>query len=146
MNKVLAAAIAVGISGMISEPGFANEAVSSPQLATDARAANLLTPTAEVGEISQEPAYTEEAQSIDDELLIDDELPGDTEVREVEVYLRLSTEIFRYGDDNVEFQVPVRYRPSDDLSLEISPFMKYQPEDAEHDLDYGVRAAVEYRL
>ena len=35
---------------------------------------------------------------------------------------------------------------SNDLSLGISPFIKYQPEDVEPDLDYGVRAAIAYRL
>lgn len=146
MNNVLSTVIAVGILGAIALPSFANETREPELPAIASSAAHLLAQSSAVPELSQETDYTEEEEGISDELIIDDELSDEIEVREVEVYLRLSTEVFRYGDDNVEFQVPIRYSPSDDLSLEISPFMKYQPDDLNHTLDYGVRGAVQYRL
>ena len=138
MNIILATAIAVGISGAIALPTLANEDRTGLPFASKGEA-HLLTQTETESAPTTAPDFTEE------ELILEDPPPAE-EAPTVEFFLRMSTEIFRYGDDNVELQLPMRYRPSGRVNLEVSPFLRYQPEDDTHNLDYGVRAAVEYRL
>lgn len=87
MNQVLATATAVGILGATAlSQGAIAEELSFPFTISEGEAYHLI-PTSNSAQISQVMESSEEAAGIDDELLIDDELPGALEVREVEVYL-----------------------------------------------------------
>lgn len=137
---MFAAAIAAGVLVVFPLPGLARQEESLSSWPSDG-SASLLTQTAE-----EELVISQESEFNDDGFLIDEEPVAPAETADVEFYLRLSTEVFRHGDDNVEFHLPVRYAPTDRLNLEVAPFVKYQPDDDENDIDYGIRAAVEYRL
>lgn len=87
----------------------------------------------------------------DDPSLLEEEGPGDLDdaledETPVTFSLRLNTELFVNGGDLVEFLVPIRYSPSDQLALEAVPVIKYFPESTAEEFDYGIKFAVEYRL
>ncbi|MEL6352577.1 MAG: hypothetical protein AAFR58_12505 [Cyanobacteria bacterium J06627_28] len=64
----------------------------------------------------------------------------------VDVFFRFNTELFVNGGDLIEVELPIRYSPSDRLSMQASPVIKYFPENAEENFDYGFKFAVEYQL
>jgi hypothetical protein len=104
-------------------------------------------------ETSQSPTNPQDpsqpGESIDDDTidpLVEDVAEETAEGTPVRFYVRLNTELYTNGGDLVEFMLPIRYNPSDRLALEAVPVIKYFPESAEEEFDYGIKFAVEYQL
>jgi hypothetical protein len=88
-------------------------------------------------------------ESLDDDTIdpLVEDVAGETAAgTPVRFYVRLNTELYTNGGDLVEFMLPVRYNPSDRLALEAVPVIKYFPESADEEFDYGIKFAVEYQL
>lgn len=134
-------AITLAFSGVLSAPSFA-QTPDSLSLDSDSKSVELSQrndPTSPRRRRDQPEIF----ENTDLEPIDGDE---DTGGNNVEFFLRLNTELFVNGGDLVEFEVPIRYAPSDRLSMQASPIIKYFPENAEEEFDYGFKFAVEYRL
>ncbi|MEL6263069.1 MAG: hypothetical protein AAFR12_18585 [Cyanobacteria bacterium J06626_6] len=140
-KSLFAGAIALAFSAAFSSPSLAQ--MRSPQAQEDISQSVELSQRNDPRSPLRRGDQPEIFENTDLEPIDGDEETGGNSV---EFFLRLNTELFVNGGDLVEFEVPIRYAPNDRLSMQASPIIKYFPENAEEEFDYGFKFAVEYRL
>ena len=159
-NLFFAGAIALITSAAVSFPVSA-QVQSSVVTSVSELSSNLLTGQErydETAEMAQINAPTSPRRRDENEPLVngveegvDDSDEGAVAVADpadssVDVFFRFNTGLFVNGGDLIEVELPIRYAHSDRLSVQASPVIKYFPENARENFDYGFKFALEYQL